>query len=795
MVIDQDGRMPPPDLGLMLPEAMRLTGMAVCFTDPRREDNPIVFVNEAFCRLTGYAEVEALGRNCRFLQGQDTDGAQVREIAVALAAARPIQLVVLNYKKDGTPFWNALHIGPILDANGKVRYFFGSQWDVSERVRERGLMETRTRAQAAALDDANSELRLLHTAIAAANDAVLVTEAGPLDEPGPRIIYASRGFERMTGYRADEVQGLSPRFMQGPDTSRGELERIRTALAAGREVEACIVNYKKDGTPFWVEWNIVPVHDESGRQTSWVAVQRDVTQRVRSEQGHARRLEQQEIVAAFAQKAMDGFEREVLLTEACHAVVRGLGCPFAKVLVPITKGEGTGERTLLVAAGVGWHEGVVGHATIGIDAFSPAGYAIQTGDPVVTPNLQEEIRFSWPELLRAHGAVSAVNVLIQGQDGQPFGVLEADSTEPRHFNEHDIAFLRGIGSLLSSALDRRRAEDEREFLMAELDHRVKNMLARVQAIAQRSDDEAKTKAQFRESLVARLGAMAQTHDLLTQGRWRGVDLRQIWERELAPYRTGGNVSLEGPSVVIAPKAALALSLVAHELATNAAKYGALGHAKGRVEVNWQRYDDGGIGISWRESGGAPVTVPERRGFGSMVIERAFAFETGGEAALRFLPEGVLFEATMPAGMVVRHEGPVPTCKPASKAAKEAVPGVVFLVEDDYLIASTAEDILHRAGWQVVGPASNVAQALSLLDVKAATLDAAVLDVNLGGELSIPIADALRKRGIPFVFASGYTREEALPERFAATPRLGKPYGKADLMRALGAFGKRRLERE
>ncbi|MCB1882607.1 MAG: PAS domain-containing protein [Geminicoccaceae bacterium] len=774
MVIQQDAM---PDLDPTLREAVRQSRTAACLTDPRQEDNPIVFVNAAFCRLTGYDEDEVLGRNCRFLQGKDTDEAKVREIRAAIEAGHGLRIEVLNYKKDGSPFWNDLRIDPIRDESGELRLFFGAQEDASARVHDRR-----------ALEDANAELRLLRTALSAANDAVLVTEPDPLDEPGPRIVYASKGFERMTGYRADEVKGFSPRLMQGPDTSRAELERIRTALAAGHEVEGSLVNYKKDGTPFWIEWTIVPVHDDAGRRTNWVAVQHDVTERVKSRQSHDQRLEQQEIVAEFAQKALDGFERQALLTEACRAIVRGLDCPFAKVLVPV-RGE-TGERTLLVAAGVGWDEGVVGHATIGIDDDSPAGHALRTGQPVVTPDLAQETRFSWPTLLRAHGAVSAVNVLIEG-NGKPFGVLEADSRDARYFNEHDMAFLSGVASLLASALERRQAEEEREFLMAELDHRVKNMLARVQAIAQRSDDEAKSKAQFRESLVARLGAMAQTHDLLTRSRWRGVDLRQIWARELAPYRTGDNLRLEGPKAVLNPKAALSLSLVAHELATNAAKHGALASPKGRVEVVWRRQRDGGLAILWRESGGAPVEAPVRRGFGSTVIERAFAFETGGQAALRFLPEGVVFDATLPAAVLVEEEA-LPSAPEASREASgETAAGVALLVEDDYLIATMVGDILRRAGWRVVGPAASVAQGLALVRAEGASLDAAVLDVNLGESFSIAVADALRERGVPFVFASGYTREEVLPERFARTPRLNKPYGEAALLRALGDLGKRR----
>ncbi|MBB4657610.1 PAS domain-containing protein [Parvularcula dongshanensis] len=118
--------------GIMFEQAMVQTRMAVCLSDPRRADMPIVFANRAFCDLTGYALEEVLGRNCRFLQGADTNPDRVAEIKDALARRDVIVTELVNYRKDGTPFWNALHLGPIYDDDGELMYFFGSQWDVTD---------------------------------------------------------------------------------------------------------------------------------------------------------------------------------------------------------------------------------------------------------------------------------------------------------------------------------------------------------------------------------------------------------------------------------------------------------------------------------------------------------------------------------------------------------------------------------------------------------------------------------------------------------------------------------------
>ena len=117
--------------GLLFHQAMKQTRMAVCLTDPHLADNPMVFVNRAFVELTGYAEEELLGRNCRLLQGPDTDPKTVEMLRRAIAEEDVVLVEIRNYRKDGTGFWNALHLGPILDEQGRVRYFFGSQWDVS----------------------------------------------------------------------------------------------------------------------------------------------------------------------------------------------------------------------------------------------------------------------------------------------------------------------------------------------------------------------------------------------------------------------------------------------------------------------------------------------------------------------------------------------------------------------------------------------------------------------------------------------------------------------------------------
>ncbi len=153
------------------------------------------------------------------------------------------------------------------------------------------------------------QLRLLETCVSHMNDMVLITEAEPQDEPGPRIVFANEAFVSHTGYSLDEVLGRSPRFLQGPKTQRQELDRVRAAMKRWRQVRVELINYTKSGEEFWVEMDLVPIADAQGWYTHWVAVQRDVTERKQAEAERARmlELEQETKIAELSNRAKSKF--------------------------------------------------------------------------------------------------------------------------------------------------------------------------------------------------------------------------------------------------------------------------------------------------------------------------------------------------------------------------------------------------------------------------------------------------------------------------------------------------------
>jgi PAS domain S-box-containing protein len=187
--------------------------------------------------------------------------------------------------------------------------------------------------------------------------------------------------------------------------------------------------------------------------------------------------------------------------------------------------------------------------------------------------------------------------------------------------------------------DRKLGEQHQRLLLNELNHRVKNTLAIVQAIAWQSFRQAGVPREARDAFEGRLAALAAAHDVLTQQNWEAAGIGRILEVATAPH-SADRFRLSGPAVDLQPKTAVALGLAAHELATNAAKYGALSTPEGRVEVRWT-VDDGVLRLVWRESGGPPTAAPARRGFGSRLLEQGLAEELAGSVKLEFRPEGLL----------------------------------------------------------------------------------------------------------------------------------------------------------
>lgn len=338
--------------------------------------------------------------------------------------------------------------------------------------------------------------------------------------------------------------------------------------------------------------------------------------------------------------------------------------------------------------------------------------------------------------------------------------------------------------------DRKRAEETQQLLLNELNHRVKNMLASVQAISRQTLRTARDPTDFADSFSGRLQSMSRMHSLLTDSGWEGADLREIIHDQLLPGAVDDRrVVASGPPVRLAPQTALHTAMMLHELCTNSVKYGALSRPEGKIAIHWS-VSGRSLRLGWKETGGPPIKTPLGRGFGTKLIEQTVKGE-GGSAHRTIEADGMRWEITLPLAGIddATPDGPsdlrklTPQDAQTSTASAFAnIKGKKFaVIEDEPLIAVNITSVLQQGGAEVSGPAATVSDALRIIE--ESDLDGALVDANLRGRPAGDIAAALTRKMIPFVFVTGYGRE-ALPAGFARTIILKKPFTEEQLLETL-----------
>jgi two-component sensor histidine kinase len=329
-----------------------------------------------------------------------------------------------------------------------------------------------------------------------------------------------------------------------------------------------------------------------------------------TERSLRQRIRQQQILAELGVLALQGANFTELLNHTARLTAEGLGAEFCKVLE-----YRPADKRLLVRAGVGWDDGVVGSATVGADLASPAGFALRTGKPVISNHLENEQRFRTPELLVEHGIRRAMNVILQG-DGSPFGVLEADSRSEGEFGEHDLAFLQGAANILGMAIEQQRyqqklkeALERHQVLLKEINHRVKNSLQvvtsmlRLQANAV-GDPELSERLNEASSRISTVGHAYER--LAYHADYEDIDLvaylREVLndlESAVSPSRLHFTAPEE---IQYSADRAILVALIINELVSNAGKYAYPGRSEGPIWVEIVRKDAGTIQVSVRDDG-------------------------------------------------------------------------------------------------------------------------------------------------------------------------------------------------
>jgi two-component sensor histidine kinase len=369
------------------------------------------------------------------------------------------------------------------------------------------------------------------------------------------------------------------------------------------------------------------------------------------------RIRQQELLAELGVLALQDASFVEMLNHTARITAEGLRAEYCKVMEFLPT-----ENRLVVRAGVGWEEGVVGHATVGADLASPAGYALRTGKPVISNHLENEQRFRTPELLIKHGIRRAMNVILQG-DGAPFGVLEVDSRSEGEFGEHDVAFLQGAANILGMAIEQQQyqrklqaALDRHQILLKEVNHRVKNSLQVVSGMLQlqASGVGDPVLSDRLQEASTRISAVGRAYERLAYNAdYENIGLVSYLREVISDLETAVapcKVQLEAPEEIqFAADRAILVALIINELVLNAGKYAYPDSACGSIWVRLVRADNDHVLVSVRDEGiGLPAgfdpTTSKR--LGSRLIH-ALAKQLGAELTRPFTAVGTNFTLLFP----------------------------------------------------------------------------------------------------------------------------------------------------
>ena len=387
-----------------------------------------------------------------------------------------------------------------------------------------------------------------------------------------------------------------------PDDRASLKTHIRELLPDDASYSLCFRYVRPDGRQLWLEETAKGEFDAAGRLLRIKGLTRDITERKNAELALAERNVQLALAAKAGLVGSYSYDPDSDRLQVSEGYVAIHGLP-----------EGT-----KVSSRTAWQSRALPEDRERINSLRHQAFREQRGEYGVEYRICRAGEVRW---------IESRSFISYRSDGRPQRIVGVNI---------DIT-------------ERKRAEERQRVLVAELDHRVKNVLATVSAIITQTQEASSSQLDFVNALNRRINSLARTHELLSESNWRGASLAEIVRREFAPYSTG-NAEASGPSVSLKAEATQAVATVLHELTTNAAKYGAFSSRTGRVSVQWQWQENAShnrLVIEWREAGGPPVLTPSRCGYGTTIIRELIPFELGGEVELVFPSEGIRCRLQIP----------------------------------------------------------------------------------------------------------------------------------------------------
>src|SRR5215207_10862821 len=673
--------------------------------------------NKGAEQMFGWRADEALGRSVYELIPTDYGDEQLEEALRELSETGVRRSEGLRYRKDGTPLYAEALTIALRGEQGEITGYLGIHRDITERKR------------------AEEQLRFQADLLGAVGQAVIAT-----DLEG-RIIYWNRSAQDLYGFSAEEVMGRPVVDITPSEAYLERAEEIMLQLRAGRSWSGEFEVRRKDGTSFPAMVTDTPVHDEQGNLVGVIGISTDITERKEAEQEIERRTHQQAAVADLGLRALMHDDLQALMNEAVALVAQTLAVEYAKIVELLPGGE-----ELLLRAGVGWREGLVGEARERAGLGSQAGYtALISSEAVIVEDLGEETRFEPPPLLVEHGVVSGMTVVIPYTEG-PYGILGAYTTSHRSFSEDDINFLQAVANVLATAIEREEAqqkleevrEAERSRIARDLHDEALQDLSGALVDAQRlealsTDPEV---SRLSERLLATLDRMGPhlrgaIYDLrLEREHDRPFDvlLEELVElqRTMAPHLKIAldmqDGTLEGP---LGETGREILRIIGEAL-TNARRHSEATSVWVRVGIS--------NGILYGE------VEDDGRGFGPTQPPTA-ATTGGGGVGIRAMREranhlgGELNTESEPGqGTKVRFE--LVLQRELEEAEQEEEVHILLVDDHASIREALASTLVEEEGFEVVGQAGSMAEARRILAQESA--DMAVIDLGLpdgyGGDL-------------------------------------------------------------
>jgi PAS domain S-box-containing protein len=561
-------------------------------------------------------------------------------MAEALRTGKPIRgAEAIAERPDGTRFNFQPFPTPLFDKQGKLVGAVNMLINISER----------TKGEEAAYR--------LAAIVESSNDAIVSKTLDGL------IMSWNEGARKLFGYAPEEIIGQSILTLIPPERHHEEAEIIGRLRKGERTDHYETVRRRKDGSLVDVSLTVSPIRRRDGTIIGASKIARDITERKKAEEMLAQQTQRLATLNRVSRTITRDLDLDRIVQEVTDIGRELAGAKFGAFFYNVVGPEGQAYQlfTLSGAQRPSFEKFGMPRATAVFKPTFDGEDAIRSDDIRKDPRYGKNApHYGMPE---GHlPVVSYLAVPVLSSSGEVLGGLFFGHDEPGRFGRDTETLIAAVAAQAAIAMDnarlhrsakeeieqRKRAEEAKELLLGEIKHRVKNTLATVQAIASQSLRGARIEE--KQAFLSRLQALSRAHDLLTQTGWSNVQLRDVTSRALEPFVSGADrphLAMQGPDIEITATRATLMSLLFHELATNAVKYGALSNDTGKVAIDWSIDESGRmLTLHWRESGGPVVAPPTAKGFGSKLIEHAVAGERG-QARFEFLPNGLEFTLSLP----------------------------------------------------------------------------------------------------------------------------------------------------